>query len=721
MQTTPIIQQEAKVATDTYEDSQIKVPFKQITEADNVAEVLEQGELDYIGRVVVEEYEIDEESRSIWMDAMEDALKMAMLIKEEKSYPWPNAANIKYPLITQGIMQFAARALPQLVSMPEPVRPLLSHKDSESSKKAATRVANHMSHQLLNQMEGWFGETDQALHILAACGCFFRKVYYDPIYKRPQSELVLPDNIVVNYYTKDLETCSRLTEKLVLTPNEIESKKRSGVYLDVNLVGEGEVEEDTSVDGGRAKNLGHVSEEAESLHERIKEKSHGDAPTETSSDPLLILEQHRFLDLDGDGYQEPYVVTVHKDTQKVLRIKKRFILDDIQRKDGKISFIKPKQFFVVYKFIPSFDGGFYPLGFGMLGSMNKAINTIINQLLDSGSFNNLSGGWFSKGLKLRGGVFGVRPNHWKQVESHGADLRKSILPYPTKEPSQVLFSLLGALVSAGEKVLSTTDPMMGQSPGADTAAGAIDTLVEQGMKVYNTIMFRQHSSFKREYKLLYDVNKEHLKEDFKFPLRGRMVTVKPEYYDGSYAIAPTTNASAADKAKEVSIAEKLYALSQQTGDLDSSKTLENLLKVMGIENADEFIIKPEDRPPTPPSPEQLIETAKAENEAKRLDIMRFKSVFEVMKLKADTLRSFSSAIKIIAESNVDSPAKEYSESIEMLAALKDSMNQDAGDLLGGDDVQGQFGEQGGVGGMEEPPINEVGGGAPPGLPPGLPR
>src|SRR5258706_9432508 len=133
--------------------------------------------------------------------------------------------------------------------------------------------------------------------------------------------------------------------------------------------------------------------------------------------------------------------------------------------------IDPVHYFTKYTFIPSPDGGFYGLGFGaLLGPLNQSVDTLVNQLVDAGTMSNSGGGFLARGVKIKGGKSSFDPFEWKPVDSTGDDLRKNIFPLPIREPSNVLFQLLGMLVGYAEKISGATDIMTGVSPGQNTPA-----------------------------------------------------------------------------------------------------------------------------------------------------------------------------------------------------------------------------------------------------------
>jgi len=228
--------------------------------------------------------------------------------------------------------------------------------------------------------------------------------------------------------------------------------------------------------------------------------------------PYRVLEQHSFYDLDGDGYAEPVILTVVEQLKKVVRIAPCYGPDDVKfNGKGEVVRIHPLEFFTEYSFVPSPDGGSMGMGFALLlGGVSEAVDTLMRQLIDAGTLSNLQSGFIGRGIRIRGGDYSLAPGQWKQVNSTGDDLRKGIVPLPVKDPSSVLFSLLGMLIQAGQDIGSTQDIMMGKTPGQNTPATTSMAALDQGLKVYAAIMRRQYSAQEREMQKIYRMDREFI-------------------------------------------------------------------------------------------------------------------------------------------------------------------------------------------------------------------
>ncbi len=535
----------------------------------NIAEDLDEDRLRKIAYDAIQGYEDDLMSREPWEDNLDVWMKLATQVYEEKTYPWPMASNVKYPLITTAAMQFNARAYPSLVpSDGHIVKTQVVGKDKDGTKKdKADRVSSYMSYQIMYEMKGWEEDMDKLLLMLPVVGTVFKKTYYCNVKKRLVSCLVPPKNLVVNYWADCLEGAQRITEVIEMTKREIKESQLAGIFRDVDL----------------------SPPEMSVLPERKENLNQQQPPRADDTTPYKILEQHTFLDLNDDGYSEPYIVTLDYASKKVLRIVARFddksiFTDD----DGKVIRIDPIQYYTKFPFIPNPDGGFYDIGFGhLLGPMNEAVNSLINQLIDSGTLNNLSSGFIGKGLRLRMGETRLQPGEWRAVNSTGDDLKKQIVPLPAKEPSNVLFQLMGSLVQSGKELASVAEIFVGKMPGQNTPATTTMATIEQGMKVFTAVYKRVYRALESEFRKLFRLNEVYL--DYDTYSEVVEVGVNPDDFDANgYDICPAADPAATSQTEKLVKAQALMEL-LPTGMVDPLKVITRLLDAMEIPNWQELI------------------------------------------------------------------------------------------------------------------------------------
>jgi chaperonin GroES len=442
-------------------------------QSQNIAEDIDDELKKTIGYEVHRDYETDLHSRSEWAESAKRAMNIALQVRQPKNYPFQGAANIKYPLVTVAALQFGARAYPAIVDGNRIVKCQVLGKDESGEKRAKSeRVSQHMSYQLIHQMEEWEEDTDVLLHHLPIVGCAFRKVYRSDELGRNKAEMIPAIHLIVNNKVRSLDEAPRVTHELFLYPQDIEERKLTGTFCDVELPmpsGEGEANDNDA--------------------------------------PHMFLEQHRFIDLDGDGYREPYIVTIHKDTCEVVRIVANFTLEAIKDNGKRIVRIPKEQYFVKYSFLPDPKGGFYDIGFGkLLESLSETIDTTINQMLDAGHLQTAGGGFVGSGLRLKKGTIALSPGKYVTVDAPGQDIRQAIVNLEHPGPSAVLFQLLGMMIDAAQDITAIKDILTGDAGGKVQTATTTLALIEQGLKVFTAIYKRIYRALKQEFKLLFALN-----------------------------------------------------------------------------------------------------------------------------------------------------------------------------------------------------------------------
>jgi chaperonin GroES len=547
----------------------------------NIAEDLEQDVIDTIAAKVVDDYNTDKDSRSVWEESNRELMKLAKLDSEKKTYAGERVANVKYPIITNAAIQFAARAYPEIIKGSDVVKPKVIGEDPDGQKaERGKRLCDHMSYQLLNDMPDWEDGVDQMLFTLPVVGCAFKKTYYSAVESQNISEMVFPDDLVVHYHAVSLEKASRITHIIELTRNEVVERIRSGVYLDFDV-------------------------------EELGPPSNEDNDSVDEDTPHKFLEQHRWYDLDKDGYQEPYIVTVHLATQKLVRISARFELKGVETNDkDEIVRIKPTHYFTRFLFMPAPDGSFYGMGFGsLLHSINSATNTALNQLLDAGTLSNRQSGFLGRGIQLgRGASLKFQSGEWKPVQTTGDDLRKNIVPLPTKEPSHVLFQLLGLLIDTGKELSGITEVLSGQSPGSNVPAETTLALIEQGLQVYSATHKRIHRSLYREFQKIRRLNVLYLSdEEYSTVLDSPKAIRRQDYENSDLDIIPVSDSNATTNMQRIMKAKALFEIKGQG--LNDEEINKRYLEALQVENIDELI--PKEQEPDPIL-ELEIETKKAE-------------------------------------------------------------------------------------------------------------
>ena len=555
----------------------------------DLAQMLPDDELGRIALACIEAYDRDKSERSDWDGDFDKIMDMAKGQRAAKSFPWPGASNVKYPLIATAAVQFNARAYPAIVSGKDVVKSKVTGDDPDGQKRArGERVMEHMNWQLLEDMPEWEEETDKLTMMLPVHGCIFRQVIWDETYTRPKTSLCPAKKLVCAQSTKDLETVPHFAKEFELFPHEITSKMRTGAYRETDIAYDGEEGEEKEQD---------------------------------------MLECHCRYDLDNDGYAEPYIAVIHKESSELLSLKAGFWPQGVERgEDGRVQRVKRHVEFIKYDFMPDFDGGFLGLGFGfLLRDHNETISTIVNQLLDAATDQNTGGGFVGKGVNLRGGSLEFALGEWKTVNVNGGTLRENLVPRPTSQPSPVLFQLLGLMIDAGKELASVRDVLTGEAQHANQPATTTLAIIEQGLQVFSAIYKRIYRALGKELRLIYQLNGAYLPDQAYTAVNDNQNAIaRQDYAAGDHDILPVADPSATTSAQRLAKAE---FLNQFKGDpnVDQREITKRQMEAAGIDEIETLM--PE---PTPEQQQQqqakahlqqrmaTAEVAKTEGEAQKL-------------------------------------------------------------------------------------------------------
>jgi hypothetical protein len=548
----------------------------------NLAEEMDEDELTELCNDLIGEFEEDTSSRKDWMQTYVDGLELLGMKIEDRTEPWPGACGVHHPLLSEALVKFQAETIMETFPAQGPVKTQIIGKETPEKKEAATRVKDDMNYQLTDVMVEYRPEHERMLWGLGLAGNAFKKVYYDPYLERQVSLFVPAEDVVVPYGASNLENAERVTHVMRKTENELRRLQVAGFYADVEL--------------------GDPVEAFDEVEKKIAEKMGFRA---SSDDRYKILEMH--VDLDLPGYEDkdddgeptgialPYVVTIEKGTQTVLAIRRNWNPDD----DTK----QKRNHFVHYSYIPGF--GFYAFGLiHLIGAFAKSGTSIIRQLVDAGTLSNLPGGFKTKGLRVKGDDTPISPAEFRDVDVASGTIKDNIMTLPYKEPSQVLYSLLGTIVEEGRRFASAADlkvsDMSAQSPVGTTLA-----ILERTLKVMSAVQARIHYSMKQEFKLLKTIIRDYTPEDYSYePVEGPPRAKKSDY-DQVYVI-PVSDPNAATMSQKVVQYQAVMQLAQSAPQLyDLPYLHRQMLEVLGIKNASKLVPMEDDEKPRDPVSENM--------------------------------------------------------------------------------------------------------------------
>tara|TARA_R110000772_G_scaffold57612_2_gene130263 strand:- start:1483 stop:3960 length:2478 start_codon:yes stop_codon:yes gene_type:complete len=552
---------------------------------ENLAESMGFDDLNRISNELIDGIEKDKSSREDWESTYTDGLKyLGMKFDDERSEPFAGASGVIHPLLGEAVTTFQAQAYKELLPSGGPVKTQVMGAYDSGVEEQAQRVKDFMNYQITHVMEEFDEELDQMLFYLPLAGSAFKKVYYDETLGRAVSKFVAPEDLIVPYYTTDLESCPRITNVVKMPENEVRKLQAIGFYRKVDIDY-----------GDDANNASNVKEEIDKLS--------GMEPSYDDGEVSVIYEVHCNLEIDGfedmdesgepTGVKLPYIVTIDANSTEILSIRRNFNEGDPLK--NKI------QYFVHFKFLPGL--GFY--GFGlthMIGGLSKASTSILRQLIDAGTLANLPAGFKTRGIRIRDEDTPIQPGEFRDVDAPGGSLRESIQPLPFKEPSATLLNLLGILVDGGKKFASIAEINTGKG-NPNAPVGTTLALLERSTKVLSAIHKRLHNSQKKEFKLLAQVFKEYLPPEYPYAIAGGNAQIKLQDFDDRIDIFPISNPDIFSQSQRIAMAQEMMALVQSNpevhGPNGTYEAYKRMYAAIGVDNIEKILTPP---PPTNPSP-----------------------------------------------------------------------------------------------------------------------
>jgi hypothetical protein len=549
---------------------------------DNLAEFISEKELVEIAGDLLGDFEDDISARKDWIQTYVDGLELLGMKIEERSEPWEGACGVYHPLLSEALVKFQAETIMETFPAAGPVKTRLIGKETPERKDAAQRVQDDMNYQLTDVMTEYRPEHERMIWGLGLAGNAFKKVYFDPGLDRQVSMFIPAEDIVVPYGASSLQSSPRVTHVMRKTENEVRRLQFAGFYRDVQLE-----EPDSSLD---------------EVEKKIAEKMGFRA---TTDDRYKLLEMH--VDLDLPGYEDvdengeptgialPYVVTIEKGTQTILSIRRNWRPEDETK--------QKRNHFVHYGYVPGF--GFYCFGLiHLVGAFAKSGTSIIRQLVDAGTLSNLPGGFKTRGLRVKGDDTPIAPGEFRDADVPSGTLKDNLMPLPYKEPSQVLYSLLGTIVEEGRRFASAGDMKIADM-SANAPVGTTLAILERTLKVMSAVQSRIHYSMKQELKLLKEIIRDYTPKDYNYEPEEGSPKAKQSDYD-LVEVIPVSDPNAATMAQKIVQYQAVLQLAQGAPQIYNLPVLHRqMLEVLGIRNAQKLIPLQEDHKPRDPISENM--------------------------------------------------------------------------------------------------------------------
>ena len=540
----------------------------------NLAVDMDEGLLKDIAFDVIENFQSDKESRGEWDSMFERGFDLLGLKLEDATEPFEGACTAVHPLLIESAVKFQSKASQELFPSGGPVKAQILGSQTVEKQEQANRVQNFMNYQLTEQMPEYFDEFERMLFHLPLIGSAIKKVYYDAGLERPVSEFVPIDQFYVSYYASNLRKADRYTHVIYRSPIDMQRDIESGIYADVDLPDASNPSQTT------------LSEKLNTIM--------GIAPTADNDPQYVLLEQHVHLDIPDpeceEGEYAPYIVTVEQESRQVLSIRRNYKAGDTNK--------EKRMHFVHYKFVPGFS--FYGLGLiHFLGNLTLTATAAMRSLVDAGQFANLPGGFKAKGVRMVGDNEPIAPGEFKEVEATGIDLQKAIVPLPYKEPSSVLYNMLGFVTAAGQKFADSTEQIVSDAASYGPV-GTTMALLEASSKFFSGIHKRLHKSQRDEFKIIAEIDYDYLPNEYPYDVPNASREIFRKDFDGVIDVIPVSDPNIPSNAHRMMLANMALQMAQQSppGMFNLEALNRTILNAANMPNIEEIL-------PTAPQPQPL--------------------------------------------------------------------------------------------------------------------
>jgi hypothetical protein len=553
----------------------------------NLAEFLEDDVLDPLGNDLYNQYVEYKESRGDWEDSYREGLDLLGFKYVKRTEPFRGASGVTHPVLAEAVTQFQAQAYKELLPAEGPVRVQILGDINPEKQDQANRVKDFMNYQIMDQMKEYEPEFDQMLFYLPLSGSAFKKVYYDDLLGRAVSKFIPSEDIVVPYSANSLDDAEAIIHIVKISKNDLRKQQVGGFYKDVELTAQPALKESP-----------------------IKEKELDlqGLTANSSEDIYTLLEMHVNIDLEGyedvdpttgepTGIKLPYVVTLDEDSNKILSIRRNYAQDDpLKRRIN---------YFVHFKFLPGL--GFY--GFGlihMIGGLSRTATAALRQLLDAGTLANLPAGFKQRGIRIRDDAQPIQPGEFRDVDAPGGNIRDSFMQLPFKGPDQTLLSLMGICVQSAQRFASIADNQVGDM-NQQAAVGTTVALLERGSRVMSAIHKRLYVGLKNEFKLLSEVFKTYLPQEYPYDVPGAQKNVKVSDFDDRIDVLPVADPNIFSQTQRISMAQSQLQLAQSNPQIHNLyQAYRSMYEALGVKNINNILPPPEQPMPMDPALEHIL-------------------------------------------------------------------------------------------------------------------
>ncbi len=561
----------------TKEEAKIKVKIKDPL---NLASHFELKELYSLGQKGFELYQEDEESRSEWLATHAEYLE---IYHQKDTYDNNfssdfNSSDARVPLLTESCLGFQARAYKAIFPQRSFIATTSMEDITPEEQQRAERVAKWMNYLLNFQQRRYKRDKKRMLLAAALMGSDFTKTYPDPVTGLPKVERVRAQDFIVCYGTgpRELEDVRRKTHKITMDINKAKKLYRDGFFSALPIESDAAYE-----DSGEFQT---VEDDADGMHEVGKDGK-----------SAIILEQHTWYDLDGDGIEEPIIVWIDYNSKKVLRVTARYKINDEEK--------RPIEYFTHYSFIDNTDG-FYGFGYGhLIAKLNQSINQMLRNSLDAGELANAGnmGGFISESVGVKGGETEVPIGKFVKLPRTADDLSKSIYQMKFPGPNAAYVNMIEFMQSVIQRLSNTTEAVSGDVSKVYQPM-TILTMLEQSLQMPSSIMENLALAMEGELEKILLVAKDNASVIQTFTHEDERVSITKEDFQGATRVYPIMDPRSVTKQQKMAKAQSVYQLGMQNPLIVQNPNsvyviTKQTLESMEVQDIDLILPKPEDQKP----------------------------------------------------------------------------------------------------------------------------
>lgn len=557
----------------------------------NLAEIIPDNVLDGIAAKLLENIENDLESRREWENGYNLGLKyLGIKVEEFRDYPFAHASSVYDATLMSALLRFWSTARAELFPPQGPSRSQIMGPDTDEIEHLASEVVKFLNHYLTIMDREYYPDSDRMLWYLGLVGSAVRKIYKDPLTGQPKARFIDPQDFIVNSHCKNILSADRLTQTTHLTRKEIKLRQNVGYYSDEMVPS---TQDDFDTESVTKKNINRI-------------EGIDTASTENTS-VFVAYESHADLMLDDMNWKDPfapkdlpvpYIVTVLKQTRKILSIYRNWEENDTE--------FKRKQCFILYNYLPGF--GIYGVGLAqLLGSSAIGATSIKRQLIDAGMLKNFPGGLKMRGLRVENNDKAIGPSEFWDVETGGLPIRDAIMLMPYNEPSVVLKDLLNDLIGQMQQISNTAETQIADM-NSETPVGTTLAMLEVANRVQSSILRTLHMSLSYELDLIYNFFKDNLDENqpFEFSHPGGTSLIEKQHFNELIRIIPTSDPNLTSSTQRILRAEAILRLAQSAPELhDMKNAYYRMYQAMNVDNIEKLLPPEEQVQPMDPVTENM--------------------------------------------------------------------------------------------------------------------